>query len=57
MNDRTPVKRMLAEVLKGGDPAAQRSEDRRAMTTKKARSIFEIDDLGTSGDLQQLLEN
>jgi integrase len=28
-------KRMLADVTKGGDPAAQRSEDRRAMTVRQ----------------------
>src|SRR5215472_8631358 len=28
-------KRILAEVTKGGDPAAQRSEDRRAMTVRQ----------------------
>src|SRR5262249_18856178 len=32
---RSIAKRVLADVIRGGDPAAQRSEDRRAMTMRQ----------------------
>jgi hypothetical protein len=37
---RTSAKRALADVINGGDPAAKRSEDRRAMTVRQLCSAY-----------------